>query len=140
MDALMDFFRRDGLAARLGVELVEVTAGPPGRAVARMPLREFHHNALGGVHGGAIFAPADYVFSAASNAHGTLAVALHVDISFLRPGGKGVLVAEAEEVNLGRTTGHYAVTVRNEEGKTVAMFAGLVYRKGEALAFKGGGE
>ena len=112
------------------MELLEVS---PGRAAAKMPVRNFHLNSFGMVHGAAIFALADYVFSAAANAHGTLAVALHVDISYVRPGGKGVLTAEAVETNLGRTTGNYNVTVRNEEGKTVALFQGLVYRKGDPL-------
>ncbi len=132
MDAAMDYFRRDALAAHLGVELLEVS---PGRAKASMSIRDIHLNAAGAVHGGAIFALADHVFAAASNSHGTLAVALHVDISFIRPGGKGILTAEAEELNLGRTTAHYNITVRNEEGKTVAVFQGLVYRKGDGLPF-----
>ncbi len=130
MDEWMAYFRRDGLARHLGMELVEVE---PGRAVARMAVRDCHLNSFGMVHGGAIFALADYVFAAAANAHGTLAVALHVDISFVRPGGTGTLTAEAVEQNLARTTGHYAVTVCSDEGKTVALFQGLVYRKGDPL-------
>ncbi len=134
-DALMTYFQQDALAAHLGMELLTVS---PGRASAKMPVRSFHLNSFGTVHGGAIFALADYVFSAASNAHGTLAVALHVDISYVRPGGTGVLTAEAVEVNLGRTTGNYSVTVRNEDGKVVALFQGLVYRNGDPLPAVGG--
>jgi acyl-CoA thioesterase len=130
MDAVMSYFRRDALAAHLGMELLEVS---PGRAAAKMLIRDFHLNSYGMVHGAAIFALADYVFQAASNSHGTLAVAMHVDITYVRPGGQGALAAEAAEVNLGRTTGIYSVTVRTEEGKTVAIFQGMVYRKGTPL-------
>jgi len=132
MEGMREYFQRDALACHLGIELVDVS---PGTAVARMAVGKHHCNSYGLVHGAAIFALADVAFQAAANAYGTLAVALNVSITFVRPGGKGVLTARAGEVSAGKTTANYDITVANEEGKTVALFRGLVYRKGDPLPF-----
>jgi len=70
-----------------------------GRAKAKMEIREHHLNSAGMLHGGAIFALADAVFSAASNSHGTLAVAINVSISYFKAVNSGVLFAEADEAS-----------------------------------------
>ena len=130
MEAIKKFFKRDALAGHLGIELAEVS---PGRAVARMPVRDFHLNHVGIVHGGAIFALADLAFAAASNAHGTVAVALNADICFVKPGGPGTLTATAREVALGNKVGTYAIDVTDDAGETVAVFQGMVYRKRDQI-------
>ena len=94
MEHVKRYFERDEYAKHLGMELVEVT---PGGAVARMEVRPCHQNMHGVVHGGAIFSVADLAFAAACNSHGTVAVALNVSISFLKPGLKGTLTATAKE-------------------------------------------
>ena len=60
-------FRQDRFAAHVGIELLEAA---PGRASARLEIGEHHLNAIGLVHGAAIFSLADLVFAVASNAHG----------------------------------------------------------------------
>ena len=57
-----------------------------------------HLNGYRTVQGGAIFTLADFAFAAASNAHGTVAVAINVSINFLKAGTTGTLQAEAREV------------------------------------------
>ena len=84
---------------------------------------------------GAIFALADSAFAAAANAHGTLAVALNVNISFVKPGNCDTLTADAVEVSLGRKTGTYTITITNDAGKTVAIFQGMVFRVGDPIDF-----
>ena len=130
MDRVYKYFRKDALAGHLGMELVEAR---PGWARARMPIRDCLRNGYGYVHGGAIFALADFAFAAAANAHGTVALAMNATISFTKPGIEGDLTAEAEEIALGRRTGTYRVTVRDEDGDTVAAFQGGVFRLGEEL-------
>jgi len=55
-------------------------------------------NGEGLTHGGAIFGLADLVFAAASNSHGNLALALNVNISFIKATRGGtILKAVARE-------------------------------------------
>lgn len=124
------YFSCDTFATGMGAELVELE---PGRAVARMKVNAQHLNAVGTVMGGAIFTLADFAFAAASNSHGTVAVASDVHISFVRAVTEGELTAEAVEVSRGRTLAHYDVRVRDSEGKIVALFHGTAFRKNEPL-------
>jgi acyl-CoA thioesterase len=130
-DLIRRYMSQDRLASTLGMELVDVR---PGRAEVRMPLDERHLNGAGIVHGGAIFSLADVAFAAASNAHGTLAVALDVTISFVKAATVGVLTARAEELSLGSRTGVYGIRVSDEHGELVALFQGTVYRKKTPIA------
>ncbi len=130
MERMKQYFARDTLAAHLGIELLEVS---PGHARARMQVREHHFNSFGTVHGGAIFSLADFVFAAAANAHGTVAVALNANICFLRPVTSGALTAEGREISLGNKVATYAIEVADEAGRAVAVFQGMVYRKGQPI-------
>lgn len=88
-------------------------------------------NGAGLTHGSAVFTLADIAFAAASNSHGSLALALNVNISFLKATSEGaVLTAEAREENLTRKTGLYRLEVRDESGELVALAEGLAYRVG----------
>lgn len=126
MKEIRGYFERDALARHLGIELLDVS---PGTAVASMQVRDCHLNSLGIAHGGAVFALADFAFAAASNSHGTVALALSATISFVKAGRIGVLTAEAREVSVSRKIGTYTVNVTDEAGQTVAIFQGTVYRK-----------
>ena len=88
-------------------------------------------NGAGLTHGSAVFALADIVFAAASNSHGSLALALNVSISFLKATSEGsLLTAVAREENLTRKTGLYRLEVREEGGDLVALADGIAYRVG----------
>jgi len=131
MDEMKRLFTEgDTLAARLGIELLDVA---PGSATARMTIGQHHRNAYGTAHGGAIFSLADVVFAAASNAHGKVAVAVHADISYLRAAREGVLTARARERSLGNRMATYDIDVTDAEGQIVAVFRGTVYRKSEPV-------
>jgi len=130
MDPLKIFVQQDHFARHIGVELLEYGGG---RARARMAIGKHHMNSAGTVHGGAIFSLADAVFSAASNSHGTLAMATNVSISFFKAVAGGTLVAEAEEVSLNPRLATYLVTVKDEDGNRIALFQGTVYRKKDSI-------
>ncbi len=98
-----------------------------------MTIRDHHLNSAGTLHGGAIFSLADAVFSAASNSHGTLAVAVNVSISYFKAIKSGTVTATAEEVSFNPKLATYLVHVRDEAGSLVALFQGTVYRKKETL-------
>ena len=90
-------------------------------------------NAMGIVHGAAVFSIADFAFAVACNSHGTLSVALNVSINFVKAASEGVLIAHAREVTCGRRVGTYDVRVTNEAGEVFALFQGLAYRKNTPL-------
>jgi acyl-CoA thioesterase len=108
----------------------------PGYALVEMDVTERFQNSLGMVHGGAIFSLIDQAFQAAGNSHGTVAVALNMNISYFRPPKFGsILRAEAREINLTRRTGTYAIEVKDEEGALIANCQAMVYRKDTPLPF-----
>ncbi len=130
METVRRFFERDQYAKLAGIELLAIE---PGHATARMPLRPTHWNGLDMTHGGAIFTLADFVFAAASNSHGTVAVAINASISFLKASSTGTLTAEARELARNYKTGTYLVEVKNDQGELIAIFQGMVYRKQDKI-------
>jgi acyl-CoA thioesterase len=130
-DSVRQFFADDRFARHCGIELVSVE---PGHAVAQMAVTPDHLNGYRVTQGGAIFTLADFAFAAASNSHGTIAVAINVSITFIKAARGGTLRAEAREVARNPKLGTYAVEVRDEQGDLIAQFQGLAYRKSERIA------
>jgi len=130
MASLQRFFKNDKFAERANIELLSVS---PGAARAKMTLQPHHWNGYGTVQGGAIFTLADFAFAAASNSHGTVAVAINVSITFMKAGQTGTLWAEAREISRNHKLGSYTVEVKDDQGELVALFQGLVYRKSEKI-------
>jgi acyl-CoA thioesterase len=130
MKHIEQYLKQDRFAAHADVELLAVA---PGYARAQMTVQPYHCNAVGIVQGGAIFTLADYAFAAASNSHGTVAVAINAHITFVKALSAGTLVAEAREVSKNFKLGTYTVEVKNEVGDMIALFQGLVYRKQEPI-------
>jgi acyl-CoA thioesterase len=120
----------DIASQRLGIEIGEVG---PGRARARMPVRDDMVNGHGICHGGYVFALADTAVAFACNSHGDRTVVAGADVSFLQPVAAGaVLTALAvERVRQGRS-GIYDVTVQTEDGTVVAEFRGRSRSLGKA--------
>ncbi|RLB10166.1 MAG: phenylacetic acid degradation protein [Deltaproteobacteria bacterium] len=130
MEALKNFSENDRYAKLSGIELINFSKGS---AKAMMKVEQKHLNAVGIVHGGAIFTLADFVFAIASNSHGTVAVSINAHISNIKAVKSGVLYAEAKELSLGKKLGHYEVVVTDDSGDLVAIFQGMVYRKREKI-------
>ena len=130
METVKRFFKKDKFAERANVELLSVS---PGQARAKMTLHPHHLNGYGTVQGGAIFTLADFAFAAASNSHGSVAVAINVSITFMKAGQTGTLWAEAREVSKNFKLGSYTVEVKDDQGELVAVFQGLAYRKSETI-------
>ena len=120
------YFAKDKYAALTGVEIVDVKTG---YCKARLVIENKHMNAANIVQGGAIFTLADLAFAAASNSHGQLALAINVNISFLKSTSSGILYAIATEVKEPGKLGAYDVLVTDDAGEIVARFNGMVYRK-----------
>jgi acyl-CoA thioesterase len=127
---LKDFFLKDRFAAHVGIELLEMA---PGRAKAKLEIHDHHRNAVGVVHGAAIFSLADLVFAVASNSHGTVALGINVSISYMTSARGRTLFAEAEEVSIKPKLATYLIRIFDEDQTLIALFQGTVYRKAEAL-------
>ena len=130
MDTIREFFKNDRYAALSGIELLEVAEG---RAKARMKIENHHLNGVDMVHGGAIFTLADLVFAAASNSHGTVAVAINASIWYVKAAREGTLFAEAREISRNPKLATYAIEVTDNAGDLIASFEGMVYRKKETI-------
>lgn len=132
--ALRNRIAADPFAERLGITLLALR---PGYSRMRLAFDSSLTNFQGIVHGGAIFSLADAAFAAASNSHGTPAVALAMSIQFLNaPRAGSGLVAEAREQRLGHRAGFYAMTVVDEAGTTIATCQGVVHRRSDAVGSK----
>ena len=127
---LLRYFKKDKFANYIGIELLDVK---DGWAKATLEIKEHHLNGLNSVHGGAIFTLADLVFAAASNSRGRVAVAISNTISYVKAPQGNVLYAEATEVALNHKLATYAVNVTDGQGQVIAVFQGMVYRKGEKV-------
>lgn len=125
------YFSRDRIAEYFGIELVEFKEG---YAKAKMPVRDIHMNGFDVVHGAAFFAMADFTFAVASNSHGTVALAINTDMSFVKAVAGGTLTAEAKEMSLSPKIGTYNITISDDKGDTVAIFHGMAYRKKDSIA------
>lgn len=108
----------------------------PGYAVVKMEINKRYLNSLGIIHGGAIFSLMDEAFQAASNSHGTIAVALSLSVTYFKAPKPGdTITAEAREINLTRKTGTYLIEVRDTENGLLANCQAIVYRKERPLPF-----
>ena len=107
----------------------------PGYARVSLTVTESMLNFHGITHGSIVFGVGDLAFSAACNAHGQVAVALDMTVSFLRAGQAGDhLVAEAKEASLGNKTGLYEITVtETTRNELVAKIQATAYRKKEQI-------
>ena len=98
----------------------------PGEASLSMVVTRAMTNGHGIGHGGFIFLLADTAFAYACNSHNQRCVAQHCSISYLKPAREGSrLVATAREVQRAERSGIYDISVRDEEGRTIAEFRGL---------------
>ncbi|NQU62687.1 MAG: hotdog fold thioesterase [SAR324 cluster bacterium] len=98
----------------------------PGHSKVSITVTEAMCNFHGTIHGGMIFTIADMAFGAAANSYGRTAVAMNVNINFVRAAKPGdCLLAEAIETHRGGKTALYDVTVKEaNSGKLIASFQG----------------
>jgi len=136
LQSLKEQIRDEPFANHMGISLRDIG---PGRAVAEARFSEEMTNFNGLIHGGAIFALMDEAFGAASNSHGTVAVALNLDVIFLEsPKIDSLLTAEANEQSRRGpiATYHIEVVQRDKDGdRKIAVCQALVHRQEKRLSF-----
>ncbi|MEN6423010.1 MAG: hotdog fold thioesterase [Smithella sp.] len=120
-------------AGKLGLKVVALE---PGYSKVEMKVSPEMANIFGATHGGAILSLIDEAFETASNSHGVLAVALNVNIQYLRPAGKGdLLTAEAREVSRSKRISTNQIDVKNAAGRQIAGAQCMAFIKGDKLPF-----
>ncbi len=130
MEFIKNFFQKDKFAQHVGIELLEVE---PGRAKTSMLIKEEHLNAIGSVHGGALFTLADYTFAVAANSYGNVTVAINANISFMKSAKTGMLIAEAKEISLNPKLSTYTIDIYDSNQDLIAIFQGMAYRKKDQI-------
>ena len=124
---------KEPFAQKFGLKLVGLDEGFSRVEMTFTPDME---NLFGRAHGGALFALIDEAFETASNSHGTVAVALNLNITYLSsplPGSK--LTAEAREFSRTRKTANYDIKVFDDRGNLTVACQALVYRRDDPLPF-----
>jgi acyl-CoA thioesterase len=131
--ALKEHFHEEPYARIFGIEIVELEAG---RALLQMQTSQRMNNLFGMVHGAAIYSLLDAAFELAVNSHGTVAVALSVNVNYLNAALPGEsLQAEARETNQSRKISACEIRVTGKDARLVASAQALAYRKKDRLPF-----
>jgi acyl-CoA thioesterase len=132
-DAIHAKVEAEPFAGTMGLKLIKVDKG---YSLVEMQLTHEMENIHGMAHGGAIFSLIDEAFEVASNSHGTMAVALNMNITYISAPRIGdYLRAEATEMSKTTRTANYSITVKDSEDNLIAACQALVYRKKERLPF-----
>jgi len=131
--AIFKKVEREPFAQKFGIRLIDLEEG---YSKVKMKLNSDMENFFGMAHGGALFALIDEAFETASNSHGTVAVALNMNITYISPPSPGSgLIAEAREISRTQRTAVYNIKLFDEQNLLIASCEALVYRKKEALPF-----
>jgi acyl-CoA thioesterase len=132
-DAIHAKVEAEPFAGTMGLKLIKVDKG---YSLVEMQITHEMENIHGMAHGGAIFSLIDEAFEVASNSHGTMAVALNMNITYISAPRIGdYLRAEATEMSKTTRTANYSITVKDSEDNLIAACQALVYRKKERLPF-----
>ncbi len=123
-----DKVSKEPFAGILNIRLIEVDEG---YAVCEMEYNGEFDNIHGMAHGGAIFSLIDEAFEISSNSYGLTAVALNVNVTYLRPPTKGdTLRATSSEISKKAGTALYQIIVEDRNG-VMAVCQALAHRKKE---------
>jgi len=124
---------KEPFAKKFGLSLLKLEEG---YSRVEMKFNPDMENLFGMAHGGALFSLIDEALETASNSHGTIAVALNVNITYISPPfPESRLIAEAREFSKTQKTAGYDIKVFDDQNNLICSCQALVYRKGESLPF-----
>jgi 1,4-dihydroxy-2-naphthoyl-CoA hydrolase len=110
-----------GMPRAMGVRIVALTRK---RVAAEMPVKSMHLNRSGRVNGGALMAFADVLGAIGTIINlppGYRTTTLESKTNFFAAGDGPVLKAVATPLHLGRTTMVWQTTIKNADGRKVAL-------------------
>jgi acyl-CoA thioesterase len=132
-EAIFRQVEKEPFAKKFGLNLLDLDEG---YSRVEMKFTTDMENLFGKAHGGALFALIDEAFETASNSHGTIAVALNMNITYISPPAPGSrLIAEAREFSKTQKTAGYDIKVFDDQNSLICSCQALVYRKRETLPF-----
>jgi acyl-CoA thioesterase len=133
-EAIYRAVEKEPFARALKMELVALDEGSSVVEMAYDPAAM--DNIYARAHGGAIFALIDEAFETASQTHGTIAVALNVNVTYVTSPEPGMrLRAEAQEVSRTNKTAAYDIKVTDHQGQVIATCQALAFRTGKPIPF-----
>jgi acyl-CoA thioesterase len=131
--ALQERFAQEPFARKFGIRLVDID---DGCSTVEMTFTPDMENLFGMAHGAALFALMDAAFETACNSHGTLALALNVNVTYMASPAPGArLVAHARELARTHRTASYDIKLYDHDERLLASCQALAYRKGTPLPF-----
>jgi acyl-CoA thioesterase len=133
-EAIYRAVEKEPFARALKMELVALDGGHSVVEMAYDPAAM--DNIYERAHGGAIFALIDEAFETACQTHGTIAVALNVNVTYVTSPEAGArLRAEAREVSKTNKTAAYDIKVTDQDGQIIASCQALAFRTGKPIPF-----
>mgnify|MGYP002338705747 CR=1 FL=1 len=132
--AIYQAVEKEPLAQTFGMALIKLDLG------YSMVKMHYDPNRMANIyqraHGGAIYSLIDEAFETASQTHGTIAVALNVNVAYVSsPDTEMLLFAEAREVSRTRKIAHYDIKVNDEGDQLLATCQATAYRTGKPIPF-----
>ncbi len=133
-DAIMRAVEKEPIAQEFNMQLVELETGQSAVEMTYEPSRM--NNLYQRAHGGALYALIDEAFETAGQTHGTIAVAMNVNVTYMASPDPGTrLRAEAKEIKRTKRTAAYDITVFDENRQLIATCQALAFRTGKPIPF-----
>ncbi len=133
-EAIYRAVERESFAQAMNMELVALDLGYSVVEMTYDPATM--NNIYDRAHGGAIYALIDEAFETSCQTHGSVAVALNVNVTYVSSPESGVrLQAEAKEISLTKKTANYDIKVKDQNGQLIAACQALAFRTGKPIPF-----
>ncbi len=133
-EAIYRAVKKEPFAQAINMELVALDLGYSVVEMIYNPATM--NNIYDRAHGGAIYALIDEAFETSCQTHGSVAVALNVNVTYVSSPETGVrLQAEAKEVSLTKKTAGYDIKVKDQNGQVIATCQALAFRTGKPIPF-----
>jgi len=133
-NAIFKAVQEEPMARQLKMKLVELETGRSTVEMVYDPASM--SNIYQRAHGGALYALIDEAFETAGQTHGTIAVAMNVNVTYMatpEPGSR--LRAEAKEINRTKRTSSYHIKVFDQDDNLLAACQALGFRTGKPITF-----
>jgi len=133
-NAIFDAVATEPFAQKMGMKLVDLERGYSKVEMDYLP--DAMDNIYQRAHGGAIYALIDEAFETSCQTHGTVAVALNINVSYTaspEPGAR--LTAEAKEITRSKKIAHYDISVIDDTGRLIASAKTIAFRTGKPIPF-----
>ena len=133
-EAIVNAVKKEPFAKLFGMKLIELNAGHSVVEMSYDPLKA--DNIYERAHGGAIYGLIDEAFETAGQTEGTIAVALNVNVTYIKSPKKNTrLRAEARRVSQTNKTAGYEIRVTDHNDDLIATCTALAYRTGKPIPF-----